>query len=97
MLERNVMCLQGNMQPRKGFEGESYREREGQEIRTLEKEHRTVGENKGQEEIPMQWILIEKEKKIEYAMCVGSGAIWPKTVSKERKEREKQQKHCKSW
>jgi len=37
----------------------------------------------------MQWILIEKEKKIEYAMCVGSRAIWPKTVSKERKEREK--------
>ena len=26
-----------------------------------------------------------------------SGAIWPKTVSKGRKEREKQQKHCKSW
>ena len=36
----------------------------------------------------MQWMLIEKEKEIEYAMYVGSRAIWPKTVGKKREEGE---------
>jgi len=32
-------------------------------------------------------MLIGKERKIEYTMCVESGAIWPKTVGKGREER----------
>ena len=36
----------------------------------------------------MQWMLIEEEREIERTMCVGSRAIWPKTVGKEKEERE---------
>jgi len=32
-------------------------------------------------------MLIEEERETEYAMCVESRAIWPKTVGKERQEK----------
>ena len=71
-----------------------YRE---QEVKTLEEEHKTIKENRDQEETPMQWMLIEEEGEIEHAMYMESGAIWPKTIGKEKEKREEQQKYCKSW
>jgi len=32
-------------------------------------------------------MLIEEERKIEHAICVESGAIWPKTVGRGREEK----------
>ena len=36
----------------------------------------------------MQWMLIEEEEEIEHAMYMESGAIWPKTIGKEKEKRE---------
>ena len=48
-----------------------------------------IGENSwGQQETPIQWMLIEEGKKIRYTLCVENGAIWPKIVGREREERE---------
>ena len=37
----------------------------------------------------MQWMSTEGERKIEHASCVESGAIWPKTIGREKKGKEK--------
>jgi len=36
----------------------------------------------------MQWILIEEREEIGHAMYVENRAIWPKTIGKEKKEKE---------
>ena len=76
------------------MEEEKIRLCRGQRIRTLEEDYRTTEENRGQEETPMQQMLIEEEKETEHAMYVESGAIQPKTIGKERGE---QQRCHKSW
>ena len=92
ILGRNVAHLQENVQSKRGFGEGLYRGREGQIVqraraRTLEKEYRVIGEDRGQEKTPMQQMLIEEERETEHAMCVESRAIWPKTVGKERQEK----------
>ena len=79
------------------IEEEKNRSYRGQEVKTLEKEHKTIEKNRGQKKTPMQQISTEEEEEIEYAICMESGAIQPKTVGKEREERRKQQNSCKSW
>ena len=37
----------------------------------------------------MQQMSTEEEEEIEYAICMESGAIQPKTVGKEREEKKK--------
>ena len=44
----------------------------------------------------MQQMSTEEKEEIEYAICMESGAIQPKTVGKEREEKKKQQNSYKS-
>ena len=44
----------------------------------------------------MQWMLIGKKGEIGCTLYIESGAIWPKIVGKERKERGRWQKYYKS-
>ena len=39
-----------------------------------------------QEETPMQWTWTEEGEKTGCAMCMESGAIWPKTAGKDIEE-----------
>ena len=88
------MCSLGEVLEENHMEEEEIRLCREQGIRTLEEDYRTTEENRGQEETPMQQMLIEEEKETEHAMYVESGAIQPKTIGKERGE---QQRCHKSW
>ena len=68
----------------------------GQVVRTLKEKHRTTEENRGQKEILIQQMLIGEKEKIEHTIYVENRAIWPKTISRERKEKKEQQKCHKS-
>jgi len=54
----------------------------------IEEDIRIREDSWGQQETPMQWMLIEEEEEIGHASCVENGAIWPKIVGREREERE---------
>jgi len=59
----------------------------GEQKVNIEKNIRIEENSWGQQETPMQWMLIEEEREIGHASYVENGAIWPKIVGKEKEER----------
>jgi len=94
MLERSAVRPGGNVQPREGFGGGSYKGRGGQI--TWWAGVLLTGGNREEENISkggnqtgptqMQWMSIEEEGEIGRVITVGSLAIWPKTVRKRIKQ-----------
>jgi len=88
VLGRNVACPGGNAQPREGglYGGRGgqimWRTRGGYKGGGGENTFNRGGTQVGPRRDPNAMDIDKEERETGHAMCVGSGAIWPKIVGK---------------